>query len=299
MNKQLQAKLKEYALSAGAVALAANAAEAQTVHYVNVDPDVVIDVVPITAPGFGDGAVIESHTFDLDENGTDDFIVGAAVYTSSSAGNFFKAASFYTKIFQNSASIGGLLFAPLSPSVAGFDETPAKKQAGDEISSGPNWNQYGDLVMFGNENAGYGQTPWTNSEAYLGIRLYVPGDTLYGWVRMQALSTGKVIIKDYAYKTGNLPILAGEGAPASAYNTHLSNTTLIHVNESKELVMQVDNVYAGKLNYQVTDLRGNVLAEGIVNASGERISLSSVPAGMYIVRLNDDQSMMTRKIFIR
>ncbi|MCX6294965.1 MAG: T9SS type A sorting domain-containing protein [Bacteroidetes bacterium] len=78
---------------------------------------------------------------------------------------------------------------------------PVPLNYGDSISSNYSYHNYNNVIW----GAGYGSwaypsmNPWDSiGEHYIGFKLYVTNDTLFGWIRVEEVSNEKVVVKDYA-----------------------------------------------------------------------------------------------------
>lgn len=191
MKKDLLERLKKYSLSAGAL-VAGTSASAQ-IMYTDITPDDTIS---------GNGG---TYNLDLNNDGTIDFNFSISSSSSSFMGIIFSSQS----ISVSPTGSNSILQDP--------SYYPYALNNGSAINNAGNWSTYGLLAQhlfisyFGSTyNYSYGN--WQGAtDKYLGLRISVGGNTLYGWARLTVLSNSAFIIHDYAVETTpNTPINAGQ-----------------------------------------------------------------------------------------
>lgn len=180
LNDKLLKRLKSYALTAGALAGAANVADAQEVVYTDVDPDQQANTI-------GDSIYL-----DLNNDGTDDFLFFANSFTFTSGS--------VQRVFAYPLGDNAI-----NASLSGSSAYPYVLPSGNAIDANQSW-----------QNIGYAQTMawqtftssfsgeygnWINiTDGYIGLRLDLNGQTHYGWARFD-VSAGLATLKDYAFES--------------------------------------------------------------------------------------------------
>ncbi len=196
MKPKLLSKVRDYSVLATA-AVAANSADAQII-YTDINPDQVFN---------GNG----SYNLDLNNDLTNDFILNISGNTNSAfvtvnpqsgnqvlgSGSDSNAWNYPFAITKNNGISAG--------QVAWFKNATSKSA----LLSYYYWGST-SYSSFGN---------WANqTDKYLGLRLVLGADTVYGWARLDvAGDASSFTIKDYAYQAcPGLPILAGDSTTDSA-----------------------------------------------------------------------------------
>ena len=165
--------------------------------------DVYMDVVPdYTLPmlnGAPIGYLADSIKLDIDQDGIFDFFI------YSGGGGGLGGGSESTTIVPLSTDNFVSTFPDTSyygpPPLYVVDKVPVAHITGDSISQlFPFTNSYSDFFAshYGNFAAPT-VIYWNNiGEHYVAVKLIVPNDTLYGWIRVQVDGIGQITIKDYA-----------------------------------------------------------------------------------------------------
>lgn len=182
LSESLKNRLKAYSLTAGAITAGITGINAQVV-YTDIDPDVTGD----------------SLYLDLNNDGTDDFVflASADVVGSSSSFNVYRN---FGVALNNNAIAGTVSSSYLYPYAFSSGSIIDGNKA---FNSGTNFQTLGwDYFAISATNAAYtfGNIRVGGSEAYIGLRLDVDGQTHYGWARLQLNLGGTITIMDYAYE---------------------------------------------------------------------------------------------------
>jgi hypothetical protein len=143
---------------------------------------------------------------------------------------------------------------------------------------------------------------WQNvNNGFVGLKLLVNTDTLYGWVRMDVSLKSFVIIQDYAYDTiPNEPILAGDKGDVA--------TSLQTISEKTFQIFPNPTTSSFELNYSITaptpfiiyDAFGRVVKELMLDASSKTITISTADLadGVYLLTLADRDKRISKKLII-
>lgn len=130
-------------------------------------------------------------TWDLDNNGVNDFVLESISYKSDCMHG--QEATYLTALGNNKVAgdiITGNAFM---------------LNAGDTINKQPSWLSFSILEYYSEFSgwSGYWKDPlYPNSYRYAGIKFYAGATLYYGWLRMNVLaacSQAKILVKEYAY----------------------------------------------------------------------------------------------------
>ncbi|MEO5571057.1 MAG: T9SS type A sorting domain-containing protein [Bacteroidia bacterium] len=171
-------------------------AKAQIV-YTDVNPDSTITT--------GSSYTIKIYNLDLNNDGTVDF----NILTYHTPGGFYVYPRFYVKVTPLNAN------EVLDDSLSGSVYYPGALGLNSFIETNLLWSNTSNQILY-YSLAAYQWGFWSlNTDGYLGLKVIVASDTLYGWVRLSIkknnASSISFKIKDYAYNSiPNQPILAGE-----------------------------------------------------------------------------------------
>lgn len=265
MKKNLQQKLKAYSMAAGAVVAVGSAANAQVV-YTDVSPDATVATDP------------DSVTIDLNNDAIVDFTLykttgtAEAVRMHPAPGNEVLGTTSYGQFFLASVL-----------------------NAGDLINgTATMWNgtMNGSMMTLVWGNYGY----WAGmSDKYLGLRFVVGGDTHYAWARLTvAGDASSGTLKDFAYEsTPGTGIQAGNGV--SVPEVTESETNIFPNPSQGQVTLEIEADY----QMMIMDYTGRVVMDQEVEAGTHQINLSDQPAGVYIVRLMNDNESIEKRLIIQ
>jgi hypothetical protein len=284
MDTSTKNKLKAYSLAAGALAIGAHQADAQTVTTVSVNKTIT------TTSTLGSDSLI----IDIDGNNVTDFkIVG------SFAGNQFSYASFYATTVQKGVNFVNSKYVPASGDFNGNYPTPIDEATLIDGNSAT-WD-YLALVMRGDKNpdpnnGGFGSM-WPNkTDKYVGLRIVGANDVKYAWVRMNVnKSQGSITIVDYAY-VSNIGLFAGTDVTGIDENDLKTNDAQIYVNDKKEIILNLPSAIA---TADILNLQGEVLISQNLTEQSSIIKVDNLISGVYVVKVNVNNGVITRKVFVR
>ncbi len=268
-SKNLSKRLVQYgALSAAALGVADAAGQ---VTYVDIDPDVVLNV----GDQF-DLDVLSAGLTNFTFNNPDGLTNGNAAIVFPSSGGAFVGIT------------------------AGGYEYPALLQEGDIIDNASGYTTpgvRGDLNYYG---CAYSNSQWCNTvvDGYLGVKfvnLIGGGTTHYGWVRLDTDVNGTNImtIKDYAFNaTPDEGIAAGDEGTLSVGEDSFAGFNFL-VDSNNNLVLKstqpMDNI-----------VLHNILGQQVVNralgSTQESISMAALETGMYIATVTIEGQSKTLKV---
>lgn len=165
---------------------------------------------------------------------------------------------------------------------------------GDTINKNSNWQDF-QFFIFTQSNLPWGCPTVTIGDVFLGLKLVVSSDTLYGWVRCSATDTS-ITIKDYAYTTiPNSQILAGQ--TTSGIETNSLNN-LIHIYTScQTLNIDIDGMQSpGTIS--VINLVGQVLQTFSLSGNHNEIPINSFNQGIYLLKISTSKYDFNETIYL-
>ncbi len=285
MKKELLHRLRGYSALAGATLAAAASADAQ-IQYTDISPDTTFS---------------GNATFDIDLNNDQvmDFRItmssSASTFTTTSGSTYTRYGSMYiNNLASNSIVLYTSSYADTIPTGASIK------------GSGMMWGTWNHKMAYGNKTvtkAGSNTNTVSatsgafnnTKDKYLGLRIKVGNDTLYGWVRVDVGDHATyATIKDYAVNlTPGEPIKAGQKVATSVAEPK-STGTLSAFAANGNITIKINEELLGS-NFQIIDLTGKVVNQGQLNSNQETISMNGQPSGIYFVRVGTH----SEKIFIQ
>ncbi len=288
MKKQLQKKLSAFIVPIAIGMMFSASANAQIVY---------TDVIPDDTISQG------TYNLDLNNDGTNDFVITHSVTTFICAGQ--PRPNRYIRV------------TPLGTNqVACYSGTNATKMTlnANIDASVLTWNNSVNQLMASRTYHPLGCTPsvqggqWINAvNGYLGLKLISSGNTYYGWARLNTLDANSFTIKDYAYNTiPNQHILAGQTTVTGIIENSFASSINLFPNPADNQLTISPDVSGGKLkieNVTIYDLTGReVYTENhrTPNSNPEIIiDVSKFPKGIYVVRIQAGDFIATKKLIIK
>jgi len=290
-------KLAGYSALSGALVASAFSTDAQIL-YTDVIPDDTLTAA-------------QSSFLDLNNDGVVDFYLVVAhqpfgYATGDIVGNNLTSAVNSVAgiaIFSNTSTsyTGGAMKLPFrlwQEDVIDSNLEWVKPKAGSDLFFGAAYEQailnavFFSYTFYGN---------WQNGveNGYVGLRINLNGDQLYGWVRLDVDSAAKwMIVKDYAINlTPNHPILAGQClCPATGIPEASDAGNIIFPNPaSTRIFISGLNENLNEAEVSVFDLSGRKMFAQKVSSIQNEIDVSSLNDGIYFLELkNRDQSLVEK-----
>jgi hypothetical protein len=274
----LSEKLKTYSAVAGAMTLAATSADAQIV-YTDVNPDFIVH----DSIGF---------TLDFDGNSVPELNFGIVDTTITSYSLQATIAGAQIVGSPNNAILG---------SIYNSYPFPFALNTGDTIRPTGAWNAqyvgYGLNVLgaYINNLGAFGN--WLGAtDRYLGVQFNINNALHYGWVRLAVSQTSDtIIVKDYAYNVNDsLYIVAGS---ITGINENNANGIDLRVHAYDQTLF-VHTRQAGA-RIEVLNAIGQTVTVSQTTDTDTRMDLSALPTGVYLVRVEQEGFVQTKKIYLR
>ena len=229
----------------------------------------------------------KNDSFDLDHDGRADIIFktyGDAGLGGGSAGCLLNAAGTHVQIAVRNDT--GLICCPQYIPLTVADTF----NFGDTIDANRSYATSGWIMS---ESWGGSTAPffdkWTNIGAkYIGVRMFVSTDTLYGWIQVEASQSGSLTlftwtIYDFAC-TKNLHI--------GIVEQFLTHAKVYPTVSSDRFRLQLDDIHP-EMNYEVTDLFGRTISQGYIRTERTDLDASKWAAGSYRLILHSPFGVKT------
>ena len=132
-------------------------------------------------------------------------------------------------------------------------------------------------------------------EFFLGLKLVISPDTLYGWVRCTATDTS-VTVYDYAYNTAsNSYILAGQ--TTSGIETNSLNNSIRIYSSCQTLNVEFDEVQS-QGTISLINIMGQVLQTFPVSGNHNEIPINSYNSGIYLLKIATPKFDYNKTIYL-
>jgi len=267
MKKSLTKKIAAYSGAAGAFIAFAGNAEAQIV-YTDVNPDVTLNVLNS-----------DSYSIDFNNDATPEFIL--ETYFSSTSSTYYSTKAIYTSFNAGIVPQGSF-------GIQGSGTFADVLNLNDSINSFQIFNTESYSYRY---NLGYvsnGESPNGNfpsaGDKYIGVQFTIGTNTHYGWVLVNyAADCEFITVKGYAYEsTPDKNILAGDVGQSGMSESNHQAFSVFPSLATNDIQIQVPT--AG--NIQIIDLSGKTLTSFDAEAGTQNVDISSLPSGMYFVKLS-------------
>ena len=128
---------------------------------------------------------------------------------------------------------------------------------------------------------------WANiGPAYLVVKIETLNDTVFAWINMM-VQVGKITIYDYALFGEYLSVEENQISVSAIYPNPSNGNFTISFEE-----------YAEPIDFEITDITGRAVYNGIITSQNTEVNLSGCSKGMYFVRSSDEKSV-AKKIVIQ
>lgn len=261
----LNKKVKGYSALAGSLLAMVQIADGQIVY---------TDVADTTVTG--NGASID---IDLNNDGTMDYNI--SILSNGGAGVKMLADAL------NDNAIAGMAASPYI--------YPYALDANDMIGVDLEWNGGPDQTM---ASTGYFQSAYGEwfgaTDKYLGLRLDMAGDNHYGWARLDVSDDAKTLtVKDYAYEATAETEIAAGATGTIGINAPVENVINVFTIEH-HIYVQLNKGFNGLVT--VSNLVGQQIKSAEITGSMTTVNLKDQPAGVYLVTIDQDGALFTKKV---
>ncbi len=264
-------------------------------YYSDVNPDKVVFAPMITFPSYNSDSLL----VDLNNDNINDFNI---IAVSDDGGQWYRYYSCrIIPLNNNQISISGFdtCYANI-PSTLQLYWNPMAEifASGDTIDKNKLWIDSTAYLAFNNlsanfpNNFGYNCADFVSPIAgYLGLKVIIPNDTLYGWIKIQAIATTSVTIEEYACNIFSTGIeQPNESFAASIFPNPFSDKAVLHFNR-----------FVNDASLEIYNSRGQQVKK-IANVSGNKVVLyrDNLSPGLYFMVLRlPDKIAFTCKLMIQ
>lgn len=262
--------------------------------YFDVNPDTLINYGPCSSSI----STTESYYFDVNGDSQNDFQIKALCAIGLGGSNRYITI---TSLNPGSYIRFGRLDSVYDGGTAWWWVTKISQplQYGDSINSTiSKWDSTG--LYFTDNSSTLGTfkyvTDWVDTtDKYIGIKYQDTTDTIYGWIRVNCPYLNNCYIKDYSLAGGGLGIKDFELNSTNIYPNPTIGKFVVQT-DLKITVIEIYNVLGEQI--AISDKQ---TANSTVSPNGLSlmpVDLSSQPEGIYFVRIQTAEGMMSKKMVV-
>ncbi len=169
----------------------------------------------------------------------------------------------------------------------------------DTIDTSGNWNPFNGIGDIYVDVIGVNfdcNIPFNDN--YYGVRLNINESIHYGWLHLDANSSGEIVLKGYAYNTNpNESIIAGNTTTNIANNDFSVKRAKAYPNPfSSNLNIELKNVTT-PVQLKIMNVMGKVVREFLVNTPLYCANLSDISNGIYFLTIeNNGEILVINKV---
>jgi len=276
-------KLRSYSLLTGSLLATGLSANAQII-YTDVTPDDTINLGNEVA-------------YDLDNDGNVDVKIRLLQFQNTNIIWIENAHAYST------AWVTGSYFSS--------NRLPYVLNSGDSICAGEHFQELlldpGILLSINTSQVTLGNWQGGVMNKFLGLRFRENqyfNNTLYGWIRLDVSSdASSVIVKDFASQLDpSLCLTAGEGLPLSDEGFSQVSPVgflLYPTPASSKLFISGLNENFNRAEVSAHDLSGRKIFSQKISSSQNEIDVSSLPNGVYLLELKNEDETFTKKFEVK
>jgi hypothetical protein len=242
----------------------------------------------------------DNYNLDLNGDGSTDFIIKELDYTQSCGGPCPPTPAQKCVI---TPTAGNEIISVLTSGAKPLNLF-------DSINSNQTWSSDSNLNViivnpFCNTSTGYyciptGYGPFLlNTEHYAGLRVFIGGHYIYGWVRLYTIYF-KTIIKDYAYNS--VPdsfISAGNRTMGLAFLESSFHTFKIAPNPAhNQITISLNEFKVQSAELKVFDIMGQLVMEEKIYSPVSTFNFQ-LSSGVYFVKVGEGEKMAVQKLVIQ
>lgn len=298
-NSDTTSKLKSYSLAAGSLVIS-GMANAQTLQYTDVNPDVILDK--------------NSGPFDMDFNNdaTPDLTFEVAFGNGSGSSTYMGIP--FTYVYNGSqATVTPGALGGVQGQIVGSSSTfgVTALNSGDAIAAANNFgSQQATLGIKGsvsvpafNINYAFSQGEFLGvSQKFLGMKFSAGTNIHYGWVRLSLDTLDpsglKLTIHDFAYNSvADQPINAGDPSASIIAQSALEDKVSFMITPDFVKLNVTPDLIGGKLN--LINIDGKTSYSMPINDIGTELKLDNYSTGIYMIEAVFNSGTLSKKIYIK
>ena len=240
--------------------------------YTDIEPDVVIKDT-IVYP-----SEVEYYNLDLNNDDVIDFRIYIVIVTQE---------------MHFTRTLGIMVIDSISSNMIPINTEPEHFiqpfDINDTINNNLNWSPYTECICT--------DSPFVNADCpigdkYYGLKFKVLNKVYYGWVRLD-VTLDQAVIKDYAFNsTPYQPILAGQ-MPLNISNQQTDDINVFLLNN--HLNIDFNNTIKSESNLIISNILGLVVYKDIIENNHTEINFENFTKGIYLLRLETDNGIITKK----
>lgn len=166
---------------------------------------------------------------------------------------------------------------------------------GDTISAGAGiTNSFGDMCA----GVGYAGSSFCGDdpEGYVGVEFEAGGNTHYGWILIEGVSSEGFILKGYAFEaTPNTPITAGDEGTLGLGDASFNDFNYA-LDNGNNLTLAANTAME---RLTLVNVLGQQVMDRALSSNNEAVNLSGLNSGLYIARVSIEGAEKTFKIVVR
>lgn len=261
--------------------------------YTNPEPDEIC----LSTNGYGDyHHMDDTLRLDIDKNGIDDYKFSSSFFWSMYTGNMYHAL--ITPLNSQNHIVSRFdtvtYYTSPSPSIAIYT-VPLALNVGDTINLNTNYHLTATTNYLADISPGYppSDSAWSNiGDHFVGIVMYLPNDTLFGWIRLSVFYS-QIIIKDYACNRN----------PNSNYNsTEPYFPYDIFPNPANNYIIVANNQKSNPIkSISIWSIEGKLISEinSINDSRNTTIDISGLSPAIYILKIESSEKFYSKKLVVR
>lgn len=238
----------------------------------------------------------DNYFLDIDKNGTNDY-----QFTSSFFWSMFTGGTTYTSITPlNSQNYIITKFDTVTyytsptPSTAIY-KVPVPLDSGDLINFDSTYHFTNTTNCLSDISPGYppSNSGWNQlGEHYIGIMMFVPNDTLFGWIKV-SIEFDKIIINEYACNRNpnfNYNYVEPD-YPCDIFPNPAENYLVVANHKKNDPIKNI--------TFWMTDGTFIKKVSGLIDNINITIDITELPSSIYILQIETTQKIFTKKIVVR
>ena len=184
-------------------------------------------------------------------------------------------------------------FIYLTPPVFQYLTPMAKSFSyNDSINKNSIWIDSTAYLAYNNNDANYidcYNNSFTTNTEYVGLKILIPNDTLYGWIKVKAAKYDSMVVQEFACNLFSTNIA-----------TYQNKSSLeIYPNPScGKFTVDNNDLKINNNDFEIYNVLGEKIYSARINTKKKEIDLLNKPKGLYFVKTVIENESVTKKIII-
>lgn len=177
------------------------------------------------------------------------------------------------------------------PNSIGDSMTMVRKFAlNDTINSDLGWGDGNDISSYVCDTpVGPYYNLFITSGGYIGARIFIKKDTLYGWIKIDSVSDSGFILRSFACQSLKTTGLNNINNPLG---------TNVFPNPAQDKITLSISI-ASTYNLSLTSILGQLITKKQFSGTKTELDVSDLPKGIYFVNISNDQVKGVKKVIIQ